>query len=177
MSQEQCIEFVYKCTNERCSPEDSRIKDTYITYDSDKDGYLTSDDFVRFYTDAAVERASIVWKNLHALHFRNDLKKIDEVYDVEVDEKTLPRYILANHDDFYDLMFELFDDSKNNGHEAWKLLQRLPTSHNLMNMIINLEGIKDAQKPDWSKIFPQQSPYRLLYTLKIIEYLMSDTSN
>jgi hypothetical protein len=176
MSQEQCIEFVFKCTSERCSPEDSRIKDTYDTYDHDRDGYLTLDNFLEFYTSAAVERPSVVWKNLHAYHYRNDLKRVDEVHEVEVDETSLPRFILSNHNSFYDLMFRLFDEASEVGLEVWKLLNRLPTSQSILNMIVNLEGIKDGETRDWSKVFPQTSPYRLLYTLKIIEYLMSDNS-
>ena len=94
MSQTQCIEFILKCTNEKCSIDDSRIKDTYDTYDSDKDGFLSLEDFIEFYTQAAVERPYVVWKNIHAYHYRNDLKRIDEVHDFEVVESNLPRYIL-----------------------------------------------------------------------------------
>lgn len=42
-------------------------------------------------------------------------------------------------------------------------------------MIVNLEGIKDAETRDWSRVFAEGSPYRLLYSLKIIEFLMSDS--
>jgi hypothetical protein len=52
------------------------------------------EDFVEFYTSAAVERPNVVWKNLHAYHYRNDLKRVDEVHEAEVDEQNLPRYIL-----------------------------------------------------------------------------------
>jgi ubiquitin carboxyl-terminal hydrolase 34 len=41
MSKDQCINFVLKCTGERCSYEDSRIKETYDNYDSDHDGFLS----------------------------------------------------------------------------------------------------------------------------------------
>lgn len=166
------MDFILKCTGEKCSIDDSRIKDTYDSYDSDKDGYLTLDDFYEFYGQAALERPYVVWKNIHAYHYRNDLRHVDEVLALEVDESTLPRYILQHHESFYDLMFGLFDEDKEVALIVWRLLNRLPASQRLLHMIVTLEGIK--QHHDWSKVFPQASPYRLLYSLKIIEYLMSD---
>lgn len=93
---------------------------------------------------------------------------------MDIVEENLPRYIFQNHSNFYDTMFRLFDDDKEVALEVWRLLNRLPASQSLLHMIVTLEGIKDQDRPDWSKVFPQNSPYRLLYTLKIIEYLMSD---
>ena len=41
-------------------------------------------------------------------------------------------------------------------------------------MIVKLEGIKNQQVPDWSKIFDESLKYKMLYILSIIEYLMED---
>ncbi len=70
-------------------------------------------------------------------------------------------------------MFLLLDEDKEIGSEVWKMLNRLPASQIVLDRIIKLQNVKEKSN-DWSEIFPQGSPYRLLYILKIIEYLMSD---
>ena len=41
-------------------------------------------------------------------------------------------------------------------------------------MIVKLDGIKNQEIPDWSKIFDERFTNQMLYTLTIIEYLMED---
>ena len=63
--------------------------------DDDKDGLLTIENFLTFYLDACQNRPGVVWKNLHANHYRNDLKKLSEVREDEINVELLPRYILT----------------------------------------------------------------------------------
>ncbi len=41
-----------------------------------------------------------------------------------------------------------------------------------LGKVINLEGIKNSEKKDWSIVFDETSNFKLLYILTIIEYLM-----
>lgn len=102
---------------------------------------------MEFYGEACAERPHVVWKNLHAYRYRNDLKKIDEVDNELIDENSLPRAILANHPSFFDYMFKLLDEEKDIAVEVWRMLNRLPASETIMQRIVNLEGIKGNSVP------------------------------
>ena len=52
MNRVQIQALVEKLTGEKCSLEDSRVKETMDTYDKDHDDYLTLDDFNIFYVHA-----------------------------------------------------------------------------------------------------------------------------
>jgi hypothetical protein len=143
MSREQIQALVEKLTGDKCALEDSRVSETMKLYDKDNDDYLQLDDFICFYTSACRERPSIVWKNITASHYRNDLKKVEEVETVAIDETLLPRFILANHEKFFDYMFLLLDDDQDLAAEAWKMLNRLPPSHSVLDRVIKLQNVKD----------------------------------
>ncbi len=53
--------------------------------DLDNDGFLSIDDFLRFYTDASRTRLSTVWKNLQSHGYRNDLKLNEELGNEDID--------------------------------------------------------------------------------------------
>lgn len=68
----------------------------FARYDDDKDGFVTEENFMKFYYDAALDKAEAVWQNLAAHHIRNDLKKYSELsLDVVIDESILPRYLIS----------------------------------------------------------------------------------
>lgn len=56
------------------STKDNRIVKLYNDYDSNIDGYLTLDDFLKFYRDNAENKPSVVWDNLLHVKIGNDLK-------------------------------------------------------------------------------------------------------
>lgn len=43
---------------------DDKVTGLFQKYDCDNDGLLTADDFLKFYEDAARDKASTVWANL-----------------------------------------------------------------------------------------------------------------
>jgi hypothetical protein len=51
----------------------------YDEWDKDGDGYLTLADFNNFYEKSALTKPGVVWANLQAYHYRNDLKLPSEV--------------------------------------------------------------------------------------------------
>jgi hypothetical protein len=58
--------------------------------------------------------------------------------------------------------------------QAWYLLRRLPPSPQYFRKIVTFEGIKTAE--DWDSVFSIHSNFRLLYSLHIVEFLMSNNS-
>ena len=71
-------------------------------------------------------------------------------------------------------MFKLLDLGGETGSQAWDLINRLPTSPAIFQSIVKLEGVRGAEEANWNLILDQKSPHKLLYTLYIIEYLMSN---
>ena len=49
-SKDKLAAFVERLTGEKCTIEDSRVKETFEQLDLDHDDYLTLDDFIKFYT-------------------------------------------------------------------------------------------------------------------------------
>jgi hypothetical protein len=79
MSKEQCMSFTAKCLHSS-SPRfyNEQVNTVYRQYDIDGDGYLTLNDFLLFYRDAALDKASTVWGNLKSFGVHNDLRLKDE---------------------------------------------------------------------------------------------------
>jgi len=174
MNADQCAAFIHSCTNDNCKGDDKRVKDVFATYDNDHDGFLTLDNFLEFYFLACKQRPSVVWSNLSAHHYRNDLKKVTEVEEEKIDVSTLSRYIISQNKDYFYAIFSLLDCGGTVANEAWKLLNRLPTSSEIFENILVLKGVKDASDRDWSSLLDSSSTYKLLYSLHVLEYLMED---
>jgi len=96
MSPEGCANFIDSCTHDFCKATDDRVKDLFKEFDDDSDGFLTEDNFLKFYIDATLHKTEIVWKNLAAHYYRNDLIKETEVELDVIDEYIMPRYILMD---------------------------------------------------------------------------------
>jgi len=174
MSPQTCADFIHSCTNDYCKAEDKRVKEVFSTYDNDKDGFLTVDNFLEFYMSAARHRPHVVWNNLNAHHYRNDLKKASEVEEEKIDIHQLARYIISQDDQYFSIIFSLLDMGGKIATEAWKLLNRLPTSKQIYQDIVQLKGIRDENEKNWNLILNTESTYKLLYSLHAIEYLMED---
>ena len=75
----------------------------------------------------------------------------------------------------YQVLFDLLDYGGNLAIEAWKMINRLPTSKEIMEKITKLEGISNEKNEGfWEDLLHTKSNYRLLYNLSIIEYLMEE---
>ena len=172
MNADQCAAFIHSCTNDNCKGDDKRVKDVFATYDDDRDGFLTIDNFLEFYTIACKQRPSVVWSNLAAQHYRNDLKKASEVEEEKIDTTVLTRYIISRQQEYFHEIFSLLDCGGVVATEAWKLLNRLPTSPEIFSDILLLTGVKETSEKAWDHILDSNSTYRLLYALHVIEYLM-----
>ena len=49
MSKKQCQKYHQKCVGEMSTMGEARVEKIYSEFDKDKDGYLTEEDFLRFY--------------------------------------------------------------------------------------------------------------------------------
>ena len=146
----------------------------YDKWDEDHDGILTLDNFVAFYLSSAQTKPKTVWNNLNSHRYRNDLRKENEVEINEVNIKILPRYLISQNNDYYRILFNLIAENGRIADDVWRLLNRLPTSPEILKKVMSLEGIKNTETPNWSVLLDIKNNYLLLYCLNIFEYLMED---
>lgn len=87
----------------------------------------------------------------------------------------LPRFILSNKHEYFDLLFSLLDNDDPVSLEAWNLIQSLSTSPEIYEKILKLNIKNDANgNPDWEDFIGTKSIYKLLYIFQIIESLIEE---
>ena len=93
MTSKECAQYIEGVTLCFCPLFDNRINSFFAEYDSDKDGILVAEDFIRFYEDCMFdpEKSDVVEKNLTNLRYRRDLKLYDDKLD-SLNEEVLFRY-------------------------------------------------------------------------------------
>lgn len=130
MTPDQTAAFISSCTNDNCKADDTRIKEVFLKFDTDKDGFLMEENFLEFYNQACRDKKQVVWSNLQSQFYRRDLKRYDEVKLARVDVKKLPRYLLAQDEAFFKMMFCLLEKKGNSSlaQHSWQLLSRLPVA-------------------------------------------------
>ena len=132
MSREECHNFTIVCLGEAASRTyDERISSLYEKYDDDKDNFLTFQNFLAFYEDAAKERPSTVWNNLKSCRIRYDFKPMDDPESDVLDVNALPRYELSLNDSFYEALFCLLSEDEEVAKSSWMMLEKMPVSRNM----------------------------------------------
>ena len=142
-----------------CPLFDSRINSLFADYDTDKDGILVLENFLKFYEDCLldIEKVETVEKNLSNLRYRRDLKLYDEDFD-SLNEEVLFRYHVWENKDIYDSLFKLtYHENLQLSSLAQLLLLRLPT---YPKMIESLTETFD---------FKEKSPFEVEYLLTALQ--------
>eukprot|EP01083_Nonionella_stella_P103309 294895_1 len=80
------------------------------------------------------------------------------------------RHILANHQEYFDLLFTLLDLGGELGQKVWELIQTLPRNQGLSKRITETEKWK--AKPDFNEMLSVEQPPKLLYSLQIVAECM-----
>lgn len=87
----------------------------------------------------------------------------------------MPRLKISKNEAYFDQLMSLLDKSSALvSSEAWSLIQMLATSPEIYTRVLKLQSAKDNDKIDWSKFFDNNSVYKLLYTLQIVEAVMEE---
>ena len=104
------------------------MKNIFRKFDPQKNGFITEDDFLKFYQISCTQKPETVWQNLKAHLYKNNLKKIDDVEEKDVDVESLPRFIIASDYEFFNSIFGFLDVGEETTTISWDLINRLPTS-------------------------------------------------
>ncbi|CAD8096981.1 unnamed protein product [Paramecium sonneborni] len=162
MAIEQLSQFVMKASNSQNIQQNQRIQQIFGQY-STNGLYLTLNNFIAFFEDSCRQQQNIgnVWWNLNTLGYKNDLSLINDD-NYKLDEQKLPRYQLVQNLEFYNVMFKYLKNTDKVAQECWKLLCQLPVFKQARERVNNFESI----------VYDRS--YQLIYSLKIIEYLLQD---
>ncbi|KAL4443131.1 hypothetical protein ABPG74_002198 [Tetrahymena malaccensis] len=170
MSMQNCAHFIESCTKDVCKVDDYRVIDVFKFWDSDKDGYLSEQDFLEFYRKGSKDKKETVMRNISAHYYSDDLARLYEIKmklsQEEIQE--LPRYLLSQNEAFQRQIFQLYDtndDASINSNKLRflieKLFNKLPTCSYIKSILKNTDNVQD--------IFEQASKYEFYYILECIE--------
>eukprot|EP00743_Colponemidia_sp_Colp-15_P003962 GILK01004274.1.p1 GENE.GILK01004274.1~~GILK01004274.1.p1 ORF type:complete len:2187 (+),score=414.92 GILK01004274.1:440-6562(+) len=175
MDRQGIADFIHSCTGDACKATDQRVSTCFTRFDSGAKNYLVEDDFLEFYRSACRERVEVVWSNLYTHGYRHDLKRTDddEGESDDVDQTTLPRFILTQNQKYFELLFRLLDCGGQITTTIWTLLMRLPTNPVIFNSLLTLDVVKSPE-PQWDLLLDSSSVFRLLYSAQIIESLVEE---
>ena len=100
-------------THEITNLQDIRIKQFFDEYDKEKTGFISEENFLKFYLDALrTNKEDTVWENLKSMGIREDLQSRNEPYPIPLLETTtLPRYRLGNDKNFVQNLPNILKDS------------------------------------------------------------------
>ena len=102
-----------------------------------------------------------------------------------MNEECLPRYILSNSGECFQLLMGIAErGNSESGELAWNLIQKLSTNKkiydNLLELTPNLElpyRRTKASPIQWGNLIPADSIFNLLYSLEIIDCFMEDVED
>ena len=175
MEPKDAAAFIRSCTDDGCRADDGRVKSLFRSYDHDRDGKLTKEEFLEFYLDSCIKKPSVVWSNVTNHNFTNALDKITPTSHQNSDQTALPRYAVAAKEEYFDLLFQVLGLGGDTAAKAWDLLQQLATNPHQYAKLAALELPAGADgSPDWDAFIQTSSIYQLLYSFQIIEALIDD---
>ena len=90
MSKDDYNQFTAQCLATYSKKYYDKIIPLYNKYDSNQDGLLSFEDFLKFYTDASIDKPSTVWSNLKSFNVKGNFKFKDEP-EIKIDQQQLPR--------------------------------------------------------------------------------------
>lgn len=80
MSHNHCHDFTSVCLGSFSKRHDDKIANFYEKYDDDKDDFLTFENFLAFFEEAAVDsKQGTVWSNLKSFGVNGDFRFNDEM--------------------------------------------------------------------------------------------------
>ena len=161
-------------THEITNLQDIRIKQFFDEYDKEKTGFISEENFLKFYLDALrTNKEDTVWDNLKAMGIREDLYNKNDKYPIPYsDNSILPRYSLGNDKNFVANLFSFYNKC-NIKKEIFEFLFFLTTNKEIYDDI--LINLNKENENIFQKIFGEKNNIlKSLYCLIIIESILQD---
>lgn len=110
-------------------------------------------------------------------HANKDKEKVSPM-DVE---EISPSLFLSNNQEYFDQLFDLLNVANIDKSKVWDILCQLPTNQRILETFKTLKGDsslnKSDNKPNWDELLNPNFLYKMLYSLKIINTLMTPSSD
>ncbi|CAM9382024.1 unnamed protein product, partial [Laminaria digitata] len=153
--------FIDSCCHDRCKPTDERVNKFFRNYDADGDGLLGLEDFLRLFQDSCKDMPQVVWSNLKAHQYRDDLSR-PSMEDATLDEsdeeqaasggadainpasRNLPRSIISRDAGSVNRLLSVLDLGGPAADAAWRFLMRLPTNPEMLKGVRRLETFRSG---------------------------------
>ena len=122
-----------------------------------------------------MRKPAVVWANLKALNYREDLTKYTDDNQIDIEEEDLARNIIVKSKSLFELIFANLARNDEIGSQAWTLASRLPPYPDCYARLIKFEGqTNENGEFDWESLIESSSIFKMIYYLYIIEYLMEE---
>ena len=118
MSLDDCVNFTKAATGDfNATQQDMRVKNLFNRFATETENYVVLDQFLKFYEAAAKERERTVWMNLSELGYDRDMLMCGgepllgtgtAAGAALIPAAKLPRNLLANNPDYFDLLLKIF---------------------------------------------------------------------
>ncbi|CAM9294212.1 unnamed protein product [Scytosiphon promiscuus] len=166
--------FIDSCCHDQCKPTDERVNKFFRNYDKVGDGRMRLDDFLRLFRDSCKDMPQVVWSNLRAHHYRDDLTRLSSynVSSTQIDgvlgaaapdgpedselrrtpkqdvELPLPRTIISRDRHSVQSLVEVLSIGGPAAAAAWRFLMRLPTNPEMLEGVQSLHGFRISGQGD-----------------------------
>lgn len=164
------LKHVNGYSNDYVNEDNPTLKSFFAQYDPENLGYITREEFLRFYTEKSEKVPETVWRNLQNAKIGNDLKPIDpdsqeDPYEVKSPEE-LPRYFIAQDPAIYQSLVELLNVLPTRAQdEMWNIFQLLsPNLDHLRGLLLGDPVVYLTEKG--------ANTFDLLYCLQLCDNLI-----
>lgn len=149
----ECTNFIRQSEESECISNDRRVKDAF-EFDSDDDGILTLEDFIRYYKKGLIHtfnesEYSRKIKGFYNLRYRRNLSYYNEPLDLSGEYNKMMRFLVFKSENAYKYLFSLSQDSQLDiANKAQELLLLLPTPRDIEKYHLKpleLEGKSEFQ--------------------------------
>eukprot|EP01083_Nonionella_stella_P157192 510061_1 len=175
MSRVAFAEYITSCGAEMASPQ--RLEQIFREFGEAGDyDWISFTGFLDFYKEAAQNRPHSVWKDIYSHGFDVVFRVIEIGRKEDAERKnahldSLPGNILAETPEYFQILFDALNTPAV-AQTVWRLLMRIPTNPDRHNALQQLQ-CGQGEKPDWEGLVDAKSPFRLIYSLQIIENLQT----
>ena len=172
MTANDIAQFIKDVTNSReeIKINDSRVLSLINEKEELNEGYIEREKFVNWYINATLSKPQLVLENIKATGYRGDLKKINEGFYYENNNKeSMIRFILGNNNQLINVLFNIM----NKGNiDVYYFVVELCTNDDIYNKILQIKNLND--NINWDELLMNNNLYYFCYVCIIIEYFIEN---
>jgi hypothetical protein len=179
MTQASAISLINRWNGNATFKEDARVSVFLKQYGEPDTGAISHQSLVRFILDMAWRGEDLQLRmGLKEMGYSKNLTRLpqdgddDNVMQVRPGVAQMPRYMIANNEQYFDVLMSLLDLTKEVSTRALEMIEMLVTSPILYDRVIRLDAEDQGESFSWSRIFDGSNVHKMLYCLEIVEAIL-----